>query len=126
MSLTKPLTVENHPQHDRRTNQCRDRVDGQVAFEGGQTCDEVTEQGQIHAEEGRGWDEQLVVAAAEEESCDVRHGQAQEGDGTAERRDEGGEEARGQNDEHTASTDVDTEVLGITLAEQQEVQGLEE
>ena len=76
MCLTKSLTVEDHPKHDGCTNQCRDRVDGQVAFEGGQTCDEVAEQGQIHAEEGRGGDEQLMVAAAEEESCDVWHGQA--------------------------------------------------
>ena len=67
-----------------------------------------------------------MVAAAEEESCDVRHGQAQEGDGAAERRDEGGEEARGQDDEHAASTDVDAKVLGITLTEQQKIQGLEE
>ena len=119
MCLTKPLTVEDHPQHDRRTNQCRDRVDGQVAFEGGQTCDEVAEQGQVHAEEGRGRDEQLVVAAAEEEACNMRHGQTQEGNGTTERRDEGGEETRGQDDEHAASTDVDAEVLSITLAEQQ-------
>ena len=125
MCLTKPLTMKNHPKHDRRANQCRDRVDGQVAFKRGQTCDEVAEQGQVHAEEGRGRDEQLVVAAAEEETRDMRHGQAQEGDGAAERRDEGGEEARGQDDEHAAPTDVDPEVLGITLAEQQEVQGLE-
>ena len=87
------LPVEDDPKHDRRANQCRDRVDGQVAFEGGQTCDEVAEQGQVHAKEGRGRDEQLVVAAAEEETCDVRHGQAQKGNGTAKRRDEGGEEA---------------------------------
>ena len=120
------LPVKDHPKHDGRTNQCRDRVDGQVAFEGGQPCDEVAEQGQVHAEEGRSWDEQLVVAAAEQETGDVRHGQAQEGDGAAKRRDEGGEEARGQDDEHAAPTDVDAEVLGITLAEQQEVQGLEE
>ena len=59
MCLTKPLTVEDHPKHYRRANQCRDRVDGQVAFEGGQACDEVAEQGQIHAEEGRGRDEQI-------------------------------------------------------------------
>ena len=120
------LTVEDHPKHYRLANQCRDRVDGQVAFEGGQACDEVAEQGQIHAEEGRGRDEQLVVAAAEQETRDMRHSQAQEGDGPAERRDEGGEEARSQDDEHAAPTDVDTEVFGITLTEQQEVQGLEE
>ena len=123
--MTKPLTVENHPKHDRRANQCRDRVDGQVAFEGGQTCNEVAEQGQVHAEEGCGWDEQLVVAAAEEEACDVGHGQAQEGDGTAECRDEGGEETRGQDDKHAAALDVDTEVFGITLTQQQEIQGFE-
>ncbi len=120
------LPVEDHPKHDRRANECRDRVDGQVAFKRGQPCDEVAEQGQVHAEEGRGGDEQLVVAAAEQESGDVGHGQAQEGDGTTERRDEGGEESRSQDDEHAAPTDVDTEVLGITLAEQQEVQCLEE
>ena len=74
--MTKPLTVEDDPKHDRRANQCSDRVDGQVAFERGQACDEVAEQGQIHAEEGRGWDQQLVVAAAEQESCDVWYGQA--------------------------------------------------
>ena len=85
--------MEDHPKHDRRANQCRDRVDGQVAFKRGQPCDEVAEQGQVHAEEGRGGDEQFVVAAAEEEACDVGYGQAQEGDGTTERRDEGGEEA---------------------------------
>ena len=68
--------MEDHPKHDRRANQCRDRVNGQVAFEGGQACDEVAEQGQIHAEEGRGGDEQLVVAAAEEETRDVGHCQA--------------------------------------------------
>ena len=118
--------MEDHPKHDRRANQCCDRVDGQVAFEGGQACDEVAEQGQVHAEEGRGRDEQLVVAATEKESCDVWHGQAQEGDGTTKRRDEGSEEARGQDDEHAAATDVDAKVLGITLAEEQEVQGLEE
>ena len=124
--MTDFLPVEDDPKHDRRTNQCRDRVDGQVAFEGGQACDEVAEQGQVHAEEGRGGDEQLVIAAAEEEACDVGYGQAQKGDRATKRRDEGGEEARGQNDEHAASTDVDTEVLGITLAQQQEVQGLKE
>ncbi len=117
--------MKYHPQHDRCTNQCRDRVDGQVAFEGGQPRDEVAEQGQVHAEEGRGGDEQLMVAAAEEETRDMRHSQAQEGDGTAERRDEGGEEARSQDDEHAAATDVDAEVFGVTLAQQQEVQGLE-
>ena len=85
MCLTKPLTVEDHPQHDGCANQCRDRVDGQVAFEGGQACDEVAEQGQVHAEEGRGRDEQLVVAALEKETRDVRHGQTQEGDGAAKR-----------------------------------------
>ena len=90
MCLTKPLPVEDDPQHDRRANQCRDRVDGQVAFERGKACDEVAEQGQVHAEEGRGWDEQLVVAAAEEEACDVWHGQTKEGDGATKRRDEGG------------------------------------
>ena len=126
MCLTKPLTMKNHPKHDRRANQCRDRVDGQVAFEGGQACDEVAEQGQVHAKEGRSGDEQLVVAALEEETCDVRHGQAQEGDGTAKRRDEGGEEARGQDNEHAAPLDIYAEVLSITLAEEQEVQGLEE
>jgi len=126
MCLTKPLTVEDHPKHDWCANQCRDRVDGQVAFEGGQACDEVAEQGQVHAEEGRSRNEQFVVAAAEEETCDVWYGQAQEGDGTTKRRDKGGEEARGQDDEHAAATDVDAKVLGITLAEQQEVQGLEE
>ena len=119
MCLTKPLPVEDDPQHDGRANQCRDRVDGQVAFEGWQSCDEVAEQGKVHAEEGRGGDEQLVVAATEEEACDVRHGQTQEGDRATERRDEGSEEARGQDDEHAASTDVDAEVLSITLAEQQ-------
>ena len=124
--MTKPLTVKYHPKHDRRANQCRDRVDGQVAFEGGQACDEVAEQGQVHAEEGRGWDEQLVVAAAEEEACDVGHSQAQEGDGATECRDERGEEARGQDNEHAAPTDVNTKVFGITLAKEQEVQGLEE
>ena len=123
--MTDFLPMEDHPKHDRRANQCRDRVDGQIAFERGQACDEVAEQGQVHAEEGRGWDEQLVVAAAEQESSDVWHSQAQEGDGATERRDEGGEEARGQDDEHAAPADVDTEVLGITLAEEQEVQGLE-
>ena len=117
--------MEDHPKHDGRTNQCRDRVDGQVAFKRGQACDEVAEQGQIHAEEGRGGDEQLVVAAAEEETRDMRHSQAQEGDGAAERRDEGGEEARSQDDEHAAPLDVHTEVFGITLTQQQEVQGLE-
>ena len=117
MCLTKSLTVEDYPKHDRRTNQSRDRVDGQVAFEGGQACDEVAEQGQVHAEEGRGGDKQFVVAAAEQESCDMRHGQAQESNGTTKRRDEGGEEARSQDDEHAAPTDIDTEVLGITLAE---------
>ena len=125
MCLTKSLTVEDHPQHDRCADECRDRVDGQVAFERGQACDEVAEQGQVHAEEGRGGDEQLVVAAAEEETRDVWHRQAQEGDGATKRRDEGGKEARGQYDEHAAATDVDTEVFGITLAQQQEVQGLE-
>ena len=125
MCLTNPLTMKYHPQHDGRTDECCDRVDGQVAFEGGQACDEVAEQGQIHAEEGRGGDEQLVVAAAEQETRDMRHSQAQEGDGPAERRDEGGEEARSQDDEHAAPLDVHTEVLGITLTQQQEVQGLE-
>ena len=113
------LTVKYNPQHYRRANQCRDGVDGQVAFEGGQPCDEVAEQGQIHAEEGRGRNEQLMVAAAEEDTRDMRHGQTQEGNGTTERRDEGGEETRGQDDEHAASTDVDAEVLSITFAEQQ-------
>ena len=116
--MIESLPMEDHPKHDRRANQCGNRVDGQVAFEGGQPCDEVAEQGQVHAEEGRGWDEQFVVAATEEETRDMRHGQAQEGDGTAERRDEGGEEARGQDDEHATATDVDAEVFSITLAQQ--------
>ena len=84
--------MKDDPKHDRRANQRRDRVDGQVAFEGGQAGNEVAEQGQVHAEKGRGGDEQFVVAALEEETCDVRHGQAQKGDGTTERRDESGEE----------------------------------
>ena len=125
MCLTKPLTVEDHPKYDGRADECRDGVDGQVAFEGGQACDEVAEQGQVHAKEGRGGDEQLVVAAAEEETRGMRHGQTQEGDGTAKRRDEGSEEARGQDDEHATATDVDSEVFGITFAQQQEIQGLE-
>ena len=118
--------MENNPKHDRRTNQCRDRVDGQVAFKRRQTRDEVAEQGQVHAKEGRGGDEQFVVAALEEETRDMRHGQAQEGDGAAERRDECREESRSQDDKHAAPLDVDAEVFGITLTQQQEVQGLEQ
>ena len=124
--MIESLPVEDDPQHNGRANQCRDRVDGQVAFKRGQPRDEVAEQGQVHAEEGRGGDEQLVVAAFEKESCNVRNGQAQKGDGTAKRRDEGGEKARNQDDEHTAPLDVDAKVFGITLTQQQEVQGLEE
>ena len=121
MCLTKPLTVKYDPQHDGRANQCRDRVDRQVAFEGGQACDEVAKQGQVHAKEGRSWDKQFVVAAAEEESCDMRNRQAQEGDRTTEGRDDGRQEARHQDDEHAAPTNIDAEVLGITLTEEQEV-----
>ena len=116
LSLTKPLTVKDNPKHDGRANECRDWIDGQIAFEWGQACDEVAEQSQIHADEGRGGDEQFMIAAAEQESGDVRHSQTQEGDGTAERRDECREEAWGQDDEHTASLDVYSEILGITFA----------
>ena len=125
MCLTKSLTVEDDPKHDRRANQRRDRVDGQVAFKGGQPRDEVAEQSQIHADEGGGGDEQLVVAAVEQKTGDVWHGQAQKSYGPAKCRDERREEARNQDDEHTASLDVHAEVFGVTLAQQQEVQGLE-
>ena len=91
--MTDFLSVKDNPQHNRRADKCRDRVNGQVAFEGGQARDEVAEQGQVHTKEGRGRDEKFVVAALKEETCDMRHGQAQEGDGTAERRDDSGEEA---------------------------------
>ena len=116
--------MKYNPQHDGGANEGRDRVDGQVAFKRGQARDEVAEQGQIHAEEGRGKDEQLVVAAAEQETGDMWHSQAQEGDRTAERCDDGRQETRYQDDEHAASTDVHTEVFSITLTEKQEVQGL--
>ena len=86
--LTIPLTVKDDPQHDGRADERRDGVDGQVAFKRGQAGDEVAEQGQIHAEEGRGRDEQLVVAAFEKESRDVRDGQAQKGNRPAKCRDE--------------------------------------
>ena len=66
--------MEDNPKHNRRANKCRDRVDGQVAFERGQTCDEVAEQSQIHADESCGRYKQLVVAALEEETRDVWHG----------------------------------------------------
>ena len=125
LSLTKPLAVEDNPKHDGCADERCDRVDGQVAFEGGQACDEVAEQSQIHADEGSGRDEQFVVAALEQEPSDMRHGQAQEGDGPTDCRDEGGEEARGQDDEHTATPDVHAEVFSVTLTQQQEVQGLE-
>ena len=118
--------MENNPKHNRRTNKCRDRVDGQVAFKRGQTRNEVAEQSQIHADEGRGGDEQFVVAALEQETRDVRHGQTQESNGTAKRRDERREEPRSQDDEHTAPPDVHAEVFSVTLAQQQEVQGLEQ
>ena len=119
------LPVEDDPQHDRRTNQCRDGVDRQVAFKRGQPRNEVAEQGQVHAEEGRGRNEQFVVAATEQESRDVRDGQAQKGNRPAKRRDERRQKARNQNDEHTAPLDVDTKVFGITLAQKQEIQCLE-
>ena len=83
--MIESLTVEDDPQHDRRTNQCRDRVDGQVAFKRWQPRYEVAKQSQIHSEEGRGGDEQLVVAAAKQEPRDVRHGQTQKGDRPAKR-----------------------------------------
>ena len=117
--------MEDNPKHDGRADERRYRIDGQIAFEGGQACDKVAEQSQIHADEGCGWDEQFVVAALKEEACDVRYGQAQEGDGTAKRRDECREKARNQDDEHTASLNVDAEVFSITLAQQQEIQSLE-
>ena len=123
--LTESLPVEDDPQHDRRTNQCRDGVDGQVAFKRGQPRDEVAEQGQVHSEEGRSRDEQFVVAAAEQETRDVRHGQSQKGDRPAKRRDDGRQESRNQDDEHTAPPNVHAKVFGITLTQQQEIQGLE-
>ena len=112
------LPVEDDPQHDGRANQCRDRVDGQVAFKRGQPRNEVAEQGQVHAEEGRGWDKQFVVAAFEKESRDVWDGQAQKGNRPAKCRDERRQKARNQDDEHTAPLDVHAKILGITFAQQ--------
>ena len=119
------LAVEDDPKHDGCADERRDRVDGQVAFERGQTCDEVTEQSQVHADEGRGWDEQFVVATLEQEPRDMWHGQAQESNRPAKRRDKCREEARSQDDKHAASLDVHAEVFSVTFAQQQEVQGLE-
>ncbi len=56
----------------------------------------------------------------------MRHGQSQECDRPAERGNDGSEEARGQNDEHTALPDIDTQVFGVAFAEKQKVQGLEQ
>ena len=118
--------MEDNPQHNRCTNKRRNRVDGQVAFERGQTSDEVAEQGQIHADEGCGGDEQFVVATLEQEPRDMWHGQAQESNRPAKRRDKCREEARSQDDEHTAPPDVHAEVFSVTFAQQQEIQGLEQ
>ena len=43
LSLTESLPVEDDPQHNRCTDEGRDRVDRQVAFKRGQAGDEVAE-----------------------------------------------------------------------------------
>ena len=80
--------MEDDINHDGCTDECGDRVDGQVAVEARQSCDEVAEQRQVHADGCCGRQQHEVIAGVIGEPGQVWNCQPDEGDGTAESSDD--------------------------------------
>ena len=103
-----------------------DGVEGDDAGLAGQEADGVAEQGDDGAAEDGAGHENAVVGNAEQEVGDVGHGKADEHDGTAIGGGDGGEQTGDDEQPVAHAAGVDTEVLGILLAQEQGIEGLDE
>ena len=104
----------------------RHGVEGEDGACAGKDGQEVAEQGHGGAEEHGDGQEHAVVGAAEGEPGDVRHGQADEGDGATEGCGGGCQQAGAEEDQDACAADFDAEVGGIAFAQEQGVEGLDE
>ena len=112
------MLAEQHGSDDRSTYEGGDGVHGQGTFEAGHAGNEVTEEGEGSTRQHRSWHEDAVVAGAEEGTSQMRYCQTDEHDGTAVGGDDGHEHARREDDQRPRSLDVQTEVAGIGIAQE--------
>ena len=107
---------------DRNAHQGRDGVDRQGKALG----DEVADQQQGGAREHRPRHQDAVVGRGEEHACEVRHGQPDETHRAAEGRDGSCEQDRGEEDQRARALYVESHRSGVVLAQQQQVERLDD
>lgn len=92
-TIHNSILPQNNPYHHGCTQHGRDDIDRDETV-GGQGADEVARQGQAGPGEHGGGQERAVVGSAHEQTGQMRHSQADEGDGAAEGHAGGGEQPR--------------------------------
>ena len=107
---------------DRNAHQGRDGVDRQGEALG----DEVADQKQGRAREHRPRHQDAVVGRGEKHACEVRHGQPDETHRAAEGGDGAREQDRGEEDQRARALHVESHRAGVVLAQQQQVERLDD
>ena len=114
-----------HIDDDRCAEQRRNGVEGDYATVAGQDAEHVAQQGDDSAGQNCGWHENAVVVGRREQTRDMGNGKTDEGNGAAESGDDGRENACDNEQTVPDHADIDTEIFGITVAEQQGVERLD-
>ena len=118
------FSSQQYRQGDGCADERRDGVDGQRPLEARHAGYEVAEQRQGSTAEDVCRQKDVVVGGVEQSAADVRHGKAEKHDRAAVGGDDGGQCACRGDGEHACPSDVETEVGGVHVAEQQDVERL--
>lgn len=118
------LFVEQDRKDNRRADQGGDRVDRQGALEARRTGDQVADQRQRGAGQERRGHQHPVVGSLEQRTAEVRHGQSEEIDRSAIGGDDSRQDACRADDREAGPLDVEPQVAGVVLAQQEQVQCL--
>ncbi len=120
--LEEVAVADNDENHHRDAHQGGDGVDRQ----GEALRDEVADEQQRGAREHRSRKEDAVVGRREEHAREVGYGQPDEAHGAAESRDGACQQHRGEEEQRARALDVEPHRAGVVLAQQQQVQRLDD
>ena len=113
--------TEDDVDNDGSADEGCDGVEGDDAEGAGEKAKDVAQQGNDGSGEHSGGHEEAVIVGVEQQACDMWHGESNECHGTAEGGDDGGEQSGDDVEPVAGADDVDTEVLGIAVAEHEGV-----
>lgn len=120
------LALEQHHCHNRRADECSDRVYRQCALEARHTRDDAARKGERRTGEHGGGHHHAVVAGAPYRSAQVWHGKPEEHHWPAVGGDYCHEYAAAADYQKARAAYVETQVARVVLAQHEQVHGLDE